>query len=154
MGNIPVTVRSTGSGGFTTLVSDGIHGGIADEPSALGGLGLGPDPYDLLLMSLGSCTAMTLQFHARRNRWPLETVQVELTHGRVHVEDCAEYDSTEVMIERIERRIALAGPLTTKHKAALMDIAEKCPVHRTLEGRIEIHSSLHDALSPRATESG
>lgn len=143
MGNVPVQARGLDTGGFTTLLTESCHALVADEPATLAGLGLGPDPYDLLLMALGACTSMTLRLHARRKSWPLERADVELTHARVHAEDCADCEDSDVSIERIERRILLDGPLTAEQRAALLGIAEKCPVHRTLEGRIEIRSSLH-----------
>ena len=140
MGTMPVRVSSLTDGQFTTLLSDSRHASVADEPAGLGGLGLGPDPYDLLLMALGSCTAMTLRLYARRKKLALDRVDVELTHGRVHVDDCKDCDRQEVFAEQIERKICLSGPLSPDQRAELMAIAERCPVHQTLTRSIRIQS--------------
>ena len=106
------------------------HRLMADEPEKYGGSNLGPTPYDLLLMSLGACTSMTLRMYASRKKLPLDDVDVTLVHERVHAEDCAECDQK---IERITRRITLQGDLTDEQRQSLLVIADKCPVHRTLE---------------------
>jgi putative redox protein len=144
MGNIPVVARDLEDGRFTTLLCEAGHAIVADEPVALGGLGLGPDPYDLLLMALGACTSMTLRLYAKRKSLPLERVEVELTHGRIHADDCGACETDDVQLERIERRIALHGPLTAEQRASLLDIADRCPVYRTLSGKIVIVSSLRE----------
>lgn len=105
----------------------------ADEPVSYGGGNAGPTPYDLLLMSLGSCTSMTLRMYANRNEIPLEDVQVRLVHERIHADDCAECEGKSGRIERITRRIRLTGSLNDKQTAQLIRIADRCPVHRTLE---------------------
>lgn len=140
MGTMPVRVTSLDEGHFTTLLSDGLHASVSDEPAGLGGLGLGPDPYDLLLMALGSCTAMTLRLYAKRKGLALDRVDVELTHGRVHVDDCKNCESREVFAEQIERKIRLRGELSLDQRAELMGIADRCPVHQTLTKSIRIRS--------------
>jgi putative redox protein len=106
------------AGPYARLLSDGSHALVADEPNAVGGSGLGPDPYNLLLMSLGACTSMTLRLYAGRKRWPLEHVAVELSHSRVHAEDGAACETKAVMIDCIERHIRLEGPLDTDNASA------------------------------------
>ncbi|HEX8853922.1 MAG TPA: OsmC family protein [Pyrinomonadaceae bacterium] len=110
-----------------------------DEPQSLGGDGLGPDPYTLLLGALGSCISMTLMLYARRKSWPLEAVSVRLRQQRIHARDCAECDSTtEGFVQRIERAVSLTGDLTQEQRARLLEIAHKCPLHRTLTSEIVI----------------
>ncbi|MDQ3043628.1 MAG: OsmC family protein [Chloroflexota bacterium] len=109
-----------------------------DEPLELGGDDTGPSPYEYLLAALGSCTVMTLPMYARRKDWPLEHVTVRLSHGRVHVPDCERPENPESRIERINREIGLTGDLDPIQREKLMEIAAKCPVHRTLAGGIEI----------------
>jgi putative redox protein len=101
----------------------------------------------LLLAALGSCTAMTIGLYARRKRWPLERVTVRLAHSREHAKDCAECEEKPARIERIERQIALSGALDAEQRSRLIQIAEKCPVHRTLTDGIEIRTSLAEAGS-------
>ncbi|HKJ53574.1 MAG TPA: OsmC family protein [Gammaproteobacteria bacterium] len=113
----------------------------ADEPSGYGGSDLGPTPYDLLLMSLGACTSMTLRMYANRRHMPLEDLQVRLRHERVHAEDCVD---CEEGIERITRRITLIGDLSTEEREKLLDIADRCPVHRTLQADLRIETELAD----------
>ena len=111
----------------------------ADEPVKYGGGDLGPSPYDLLLMSLGACTSMTLRMYAKRKKLPLEDVRIRLLHERVHAEDCIE---CEARIERITRRISLVGDLSDEQRRKLLEIADKCPVHRTLESDPQIVTEL------------
>ncbi|MCP4335625.1 MAG: OsmC family protein [Gammaproteobacteria bacterium] len=113
----------------------------ADEPLRYGGSDLGPTPYDLLLMSLGACTSMTLRMYANRKKLPLEDVIVRLQHERVHAEDCIECNQT---IERITRRITLVGDLDDEQRQRLLEIADKCPVHRTLENNPQIVTELSE----------
>jgi putative redox protein len=150
----PGTVLVVESGdGLAQILTDGRHELIADEPVAAGGSDRGPSPYELLLMSLGACTAMTLRLYARRKAWPLERVQVHLRHGRIHAEDCASCETEQGFLDRIERRIELAGPLSTEQRTRLLQIADKCPVHRTLRSEIVIDTSLGDAADGPAPES-
>ena len=132
-----VVVRGDAAG-FVQEISAGPHRLIADEPAAAGGTDAGPSPYDLLLASLGACTSITLGMYARRKGWPLEAVTVNLRHSKVHAADCADCESKDVMLDRIERDIHLAGPLTAEQKSRLIEIANKCPVHRTLTSTIQI----------------
>ena len=112
---------------------------ITDEPAELGGDGAGADPYALLLAALGSCVSMTLTLYARRKGWPLERVTVRLRQQRVHAEDCAECTrTTEGYVHRIERAVTLEGELSEEQRARLMEIAHKCPVHKTLTSEIVI----------------
>jgi putative redox protein len=120
----------------------GKHVTIADEPLAAGGTDEGPGPYELLLASLGACTAMTLQVYARRKQWPLEKVEVSLSHDRLHAEDCAECVTKEGQITRIDRYISLTGELSEEQRSKLLEIAQRCPVHRTLTSEISIKDYL------------
>ena len=145
-----VRVTETREGKFQQAITMGPHKIIADEPVAVGGLDSGPGPYDLLLAGLGACTAMTLRLYADRKNLPLERVSVTLAHGKVHAEDCANCETKEGMIDRIDRAIALDGPLDEAQRAKLRQIADKCPVHRTLESEIEIRTVLEPAAEVQA----
>jgi uncharacterized OsmC-like protein len=139
----PRTVHVEGSGkAFRQEVRVGRHALVGDEPLAAGGSDAGPTPYDLLLAALGTCTSMTLGLYARRKRWPLESVRVRLRHSRVHAADCANCETRDAMIDRIDVEIELAGPLDAAQRARLLEIADRCPVHRTLTGEVEIRSVL------------
>ena len=135
-----VIVRETRRGTFEQEIISGAHRLIADEPVNVGGLDSGPGPYDLLLAALGACTSMTLRLYADRKKLPLTRVQVRLRHGRIYATDCAECETKEGMIDRIERVITLQGDLDATERARLMDMADKCPVHRTLKSEIDIRT--------------
>lgn len=120
----------------------GNHTFFADEPKKDGGSDSGPDPYSLLLSSLGACTAMTLQLYANRKGWPLEKVEISLINESIHAQDCGDCTTKQGKITRIERYIHLTGPLTEEQKARLLEIAERCPVHRTLTSEITIKDFL------------
>ena len=134
---IHVVVRGSASD-FRQEVTAGKHHLVADEPVSVGGGDAGPDPYDYLLTSLGVCTAMTVGFYARRNKWPLENITVSLWHSRIHARDCQECETKDGLVERIDVDLELTGSLTAEQHAKLMEIAEKCPVHRTLTSEINI----------------
>jgi putative redox protein len=134
----------TVSGAASAFVQDvvfGEHRLTADEPVSAGGNDLGPDPYQLLLSALGTCTSMTVGIYARNRKLPLERVVVHLAHSKVHAEDCADCETKTGMLDRIERRIELHGQLDAAQRAKLIEIANKCPVHRTLTSEIRIETS-------------
>jgi putative redox protein len=131
------------SEGFLTQhITAGHHSLIADEPRELGGNDAGTDPYSLLLAALGACTSMTVQLYARKKGWPLEKVEVSLRHSRIYAEDCKDCEIKEGRIERIERFISLTGPLTEEQRTRLLEIAQKCPVHKTLTSGVSIKDYL------------
>jgi len=137
-----VLVSETREGKFTNQVFVGPHVIRADEPVAAGGLDTGPGPYDLLCASLGACTSMTLRMYADLKAIPLERVSVELKHDKIHAADCAECETREGKIDRIERLITLEGKLEPQQRARLLEIANQCPVHRTLHSEILIQTQL------------
>jgi len=123
---------------FQQEVTAGRHHLVADEPMSAGGGDAGPDPYDYLLSALGVCTSMTIGFYARRNRMPLENITVSLSHSRIYAADCVECETKEGMLDRIDVEVDLTGQLTSEQHAKLMQVAAKCPVHRTLTSEINI----------------
>jgi len=147
----PVVVAETTQGPFLNHVVVGRHRLLADEPESVGGFDAGPSPYDFLGAALGACTSMTLRMYADRKKVPLDRVTVEVTHGKVHAEDCVECaDNSNLagrtgMIDRFERAITIEGDdLTDEQRAKLLEIADKCPVHRTLESASAIVTRLTD----------
>jgi putative redox protein len=137
-----VVVAETGEGRFRQALLDGRHRLAADEPVASGGEDAGPNPYELLLMALGACTAMTLRLYAERKQWQLERVVVRLTHDKIHAEDCADCETKKGMLDRIERAIELHGTLDAAQRQRLLEIANQCPVHRTLTSEVRIETRL------------
>jgi putative redox protein len=133
-----VVVSETGAGMFQQAIAIGHHRLIADEPVSAGGGDTGPSPYDYLLAALGACTSMTLRIYAAHKKLALERVSVELKHSKIHATDCEHCESKEGRIDRIERTIVLAGELDDAQRARLLEIADKCPVHRTLTSEIDI----------------
>ena len=138
-----VVVAEAGTGKFAQVVSvRGRHILAADEPASYGGDDTGPGPYEFLLAGLGACTAMTVRMYADHKGLPLERVSVTLRHGKVHAQDCAECETKDGKLDRIDREIMLEGPLDEAAKAKLLEIADKCPVHRTLHSEVWITTTL------------
>ena len=137
-----IKVVESGEGRFAQRLLDGRHRLLADEPVDAGGDDRGPGPYELLLMALGACTAMTVRLYVDRKKWPLTRIAVRLRHGRIYARDCADCETEEGMLDQIERVIELEGPLDAEQKQRILEIAEKCPVHRTLTSEIKIRSRL------------
>ena len=133
-------VRSSGQG-LSQEIIVGPHRLSADEPEPLG-TDTGPTPYQLLSAALGACTSITLKAYARHKEWPLESVTVVLTHGKIHARDCADCETKDGKVDRIERAIELGGPLSKEQRARLLEIAQRCPVHRTLTSEINIQTRL------------
>jgi putative redox protein len=136
-----VTVHGSATG-FAQEIVLGRHRLTADEPTSAGGTDTGPNPYDFLLAALGSCTSITVAMYARRKRWPLEAVTVRLRHSKIDATDCHECDTKEGQLDHIDRDIELVGALSNEQRARLLDIANKCPVHRTLTSEIHIQTRL------------
>jgi uncharacterized OsmC-like protein/alpha-beta hydrolase superfamily lysophospholipase len=136
-----VVVTETRQGLFQQAITAGRHRLIADEPASVGGLDSGPNPYDLLLAGLGACTSMTLRLYAERKKLPLAKVSVTLRHEKIHAEDCETCETKQGMLDRIDRAITLEGTLDAEQRARLIEIADKCPVHRTLESEIQIRTT-------------
>ncbi len=137
-----VVVVKLGAEGFRTDISDGRHAFIADEPVHVGGTDLGPSPYELLNASLGACTAMTMRMYAERKGWPLETVEVRLKHAKIYAKDCASCETEgHAKIDEITREIRMTGPLDDVQQKRLMEIADKCPVHRTLHNEVHVSTT-------------
>ncbi|MXN65687.1 alpha/beta fold hydrolase [Stappia sp. GBMRC 2046] len=132
-----VEVRETGLGKFQAMVQAGPHRLLADEPVSVGGFASGPSPYEFLSAALGACTSMTLRMYADRKNLPLDRVSVEISHAKVHAQDCSDcaedLQDRDGKIDRFERRIAFEGDLDADTRKRLLEIADKCPVHRTLE---------------------
>ncbi|MFN3350457.1 alpha/beta fold hydrolase [Pseudorhodoplanes sp.] len=135
-----VTVTETGQGKFQQTIRAGRHSLIADEPLAQGGLDSGPTPYDLVLAGLGACTSMTLRLYADHKGLPLDRVSVELKHSRIHAADCEACETKEGKVDRIDRVVSLTGQLDADQRKRLLEIADKCPVHRTLTSEIDIRT--------------
>jgi putative redox protein len=126
-----VTTYGDGEGLYQEIFFDS-HRLSADEPAESGGTDRGPDPYDLLLASLGACTSITITMYAQREGLPLRGISTRLQHSRIHADDCAECETEEEQIDRIELNIELDGPLSDEQRSKLLEIAERCPIHQTL----------------------
>jgi putative redox protein len=135
----------TTDGSLRHEVWAGKHTLIADEPERLGGSDAGPNPYELLLAALGTCTSMTLIMYARRKGWPLEAVEVRLTHCRVHAEDCLDCEEEDRFLDHVDKDIVVGGPLSEEQVARLGEIAEKCPVNRTLHRTVRTAQTIRAA---------
>lgn len=133
-----VIVTESGDGKYTQQVTTAAHTLMVDEPASVGGDDTGPNPYELLLAALGSCTAITLRMYADRKGIPLRKATIRLRHDRIHAEDCASCETERGMLSRITREIELEGELDEEQRAKLMLIADKCPVHRTLTSELVV----------------
>jgi putative redox protein len=142
-GIISADVIVWGEGGaFAQQIAAGRHQLTGDEPESAGGTDTGPSPYDFLLAALGSCTSMTVGMYARKNNWPLERVTVWLRHSKIYAADCSECETRDGMLDRIERDVRFEGPLTAAQRSRLLEIANKCPVHRTLTSEVNIRTKI------------
>ena len=128
--------------GLLQEIEIGPHRLRSDEPVELGGTGAGPTPYGLLCAALGACTSMTLRLYARTKGWPLLQVFVTVRHEKIYARDCAECETREGRIDRLEREIRLIGELSEEQRQRLLQIADKCPVHRTLMSEVRIETRL------------
>jgi putative redox protein len=137
-----VVVSESGDGSFGQSVRAGSHALIADEPVSAGGQDRGPSPYAFLLSALGACTSMTLRVYARGKGLPLDRVTVRLRHEKIHARDCENCETQEGRIDRIERKIELEGDLLPEQRQRLLETANRCPVHRTLESEVLIETHL------------
>jgi uncharacterized OsmC-like protein len=144
-----VVVTDDGAGRYSQRITAGRHVLTADEPASVGGADAGPTPYDLLLAALGACTSMTLRMYAERKGLPLHRTTVRLRHDRIHATDCAQTDETVGKLSRIRREIHLEGPLDEQDRKRLIEIADRCPVHRTLSSEICFESAGDDAGRPQ-----
>jgi putative redox protein len=127
---------------YLTRIQAGSHHLIADEPTHAGGGDMGPDPYRLLLASLGACTAITLRMYADRKQWPLDQVAVGLTHRRVHAQDCEQCEQQTGYTDQVNRTLQLQGSLDQQQRQRLQEIADKCPVHKTLSSGVTVKTEL------------
>lgn len=147
-------VTRTAADGYRTEVTAGGHTLTADEPAELGGSGAGPTPYDLLLAALGACTGMTLRMYAARKEWPLEAVTVRLTEGRDYAADCEHCEQPTAKLTVLDREITLTGPLDEAQRARLAQIAELCPVHKSLAGAFRVRTVTEHAAAPPVPAQG
>jgi len=137
-----VVVVRGGARGFVQEISAGQHHLIADEPVRAGGSDRGPGPYELLLAALGSCMSMTIALYARAKQWPLESVVIRLRHSRIYAKDCADcVIRDDTLLDHLEPAVELSGALTAEQHRKLMDVAHRCPVHRTLKSEISIREA-------------
>jgi uncharacterized OsmC-like protein len=127
---------------YSQKIFVGSHVLHADEQGDSGGTDFGPNPYELLLAALGACTSMTVRIYAERKQWPLKSVEVRLAHATIYAQECATCDTKEGMLDRIEREITLFGDLSDEQRHRLLEIAERCPVHRTLVSEVQICTRL------------
>jgi putative redox protein len=147
-------VTVTRGSAFRTEIAAGRHVWVSDEPVAVGGADAAPSPYDLLVGALGACTGMTLKAYAERKGWPLEEVTVRLTHGKVHGIDEQHCADREARVDRIERELAIEGDLSAEQRARLLEIADKCPVHRTLTAGVFVETKVMPPGEAEARETG
>jgi uncharacterized OsmC-like protein len=135
-------VKVTSGSGLQQDIQIGRHRLVADEPQAFGGADQGPSPYELLSAAIGACTSMTLRIYARAKGWPLQRVITTIRHDKIHARDCADCETKEGRIDRLEREIELEGPLDDVQRKRLLEIAERCPVHRTLSSEVQLITRL------------
>ena len=133
-----VTVAESGAGKYTQEIIAGGHRLTADEPVSVGGDDSGPGPYDFLLTGLGACTSMTMRMYADRKSLPVDRITVTLQHNKIYAKDCEECETREGMLDQIERVIRIEGNLDADQRKRLMEIADKCPVHKTLTSEVRI----------------
>jgi putative redox protein len=145
-----VQVGENGTGTYGQTITAGPHTLFADEPEPVG-VDSGPTPYDLLLAGLGACTSMTIRMYANRKQWPLDNVDVALRHSRVHASDCESCESSPTLVDHIDRVITLTGGLTDEQRMSILEIADKCPVHRTLHAGVHVTTSLAVAAESSAS---
>lgn len=138
-----VTVRTGAEGFYSEIFANG-HALVADEPKTYGGTDRGPSPYEYLLTALGACTTMTVQMYARRKGWPLQWAVTRLKHEKIHAQDCAECETADGKIDYFERELELVGTLDAEQRQRLLEIAEKCPVHKTLHGDVQVKTLLRE----------
>ncbi len=139
------TASTTRIGGFRTPVIAGGHRLIADEPASVGGTGEGPSPYDLLSAALAACTSMTLKMYASHKKLDLESATVRIRHGKIHAVDCEDCESADGRIDQFERELLLAGNLSDEQRRRMLEIADRCPVHRTLHSEVKVRTVLADS---------
>jgi uncharacterized OsmC-like protein/alpha/beta superfamily hydrolase len=137
-----VLVAERGTGAYTVAITAGPHTWLGDEPASVGGDDLGPAPYDMLTAALGACTAMTLRMYAQQKKWPLDRVSVALKHAKIYATDCATCETKTGKIDRIERLVTIEGDLSAEQRQRLLEIADKCPVHRTLHSEVNVVTRL------------
>jgi putative redox protein len=137
-----VLVAESGDGPYAQAISASGHALRADEPERAGGHDTGPNPYDLLMSALGACTSMTLRMYANHKKWPLGRVAVRLTHEKIHAQDCAECETEEGKLDRFDRTITIEGDLDADQRRRLLEIADRCPVHRTLHSEVQVVTRL------------
>ena len=139
-------IVESGDSGFVNRVFSGPHRLLTDEPRSVGGTDRGMTPYGLLLAALGACKSMTLRMYAERKKWPLERVSVRLAHRKIHARDCSECESEDGRIDRIEVSLSVSGDLSKEQRERLTEIADRCPVHRTLTSATVIATVLEPEL--------
>jgi uncharacterized OsmC-like protein/pimeloyl-ACP methyl ester carboxylesterase len=139
------TAARTHISGFRTELVAGGHGLVADEPASVGGTGAGPSPYDLLSAALAACTSMTLKMYASHKKLDLASATVRVRHGKIHAKDCEDCESTEGRIDHFERELLLEGKLSGAERQRMLEIADRCPVHRTLHGEVKVRTVLGDS---------
>lgn len=138
------TAARTRIGGFRTDIVAGGHALVADEPASVGGTDAGPSPYDLLSAALAACTSMTLKMYASHKKIDLDSATVRVRHGKVHAKDCKDCESSEGRVDQFERELVLTGDLTQEQRQRMLEIADRCPVHRTLHGEVKVRTALAD----------